>query len=258
MAGRSWIQKRFWLLVMVILVVQLAPVSALSEIGINTDLTLASRYIWRGFDCIVDDRPSLQPSITFEFGRSGVWFNAWSAFALADTDFVELDLVVGYDRNLSGDLTLSTGAGYFTFPSMPNYPDENSATPEVYAGVTLTSFPLSPNLTFYYDFNMGDGLYTALSLSRGFLVKEKLVSSTVLAGYTRQYREIVDPGFSDICLGISTDFGWKGLTLAPSVNYVIVPNETVNDENEIWVGLSVGWSTSRSADETDRSTDATD
>jgi uncharacterized protein (TIGR02001 family) len=246
MARRSLTERKLWVFVLVTLVAQLAPVSALSQIGIRTDVTLASRYIWRGFDCIVDDRPSLQPSITFEFGKSGVWFNAWSAFALADTDFVELDLVVGYDRSLSEDLTLSAGAGYFTFPSMPNYPDENSATPEVYAGVTLMSFPLSPNLTLYYDFNMGDGLYTTFSLSRDFLIKEELISSTLLAGYTRQYRGIgVDPGFSDICLGISTNFDWKGLTLAPGINYVIVPNETINDENEIWVGLTVGWSTHR-------------
>ena len=237
------IPKRLWLLAMVTLVVQLAPVSAISQIGIRTDVTLVSRYIWRGFDTIADDRPALQPSITFEFGKSGVWFNAWSAFALADTDFVELDLVLGYDKAFSEDISLSAGAGYFTFPSMPNYPDENSATPEVYFGVTLMSIPMSPNLTFYYDFNMGDGLYATFSLSRDFLVKQRLISSTLLAGYTRQYRGIgVDPGFSDICLGVSTDFDWRSLTLAPGINYVIIPNETINDENEFWVGLTVGWS----------------
>jgi len=244
MVWRSLVQKRLRPLLVAVVVLQFVPTSALSKIGVRTDLTLVSRYIWRGFDCIANDRPAIPPSITLDFGKSGVWFNAWSAFALADTDFVELDLVVGYDRIFSKDMTFSAGAGYFTFPSMPNYPDENSATPEVYAGVTLTSFPLSPNLTLYYDFNMGDGLYATFSLSRGFLVKEKLISATVLAGYTRQYQGIgVDPGISDICLGISTDLELKGLTLTPTVNYVIVPNETVNDENEIWVGLSVGWST---------------
>ncbi len=244
MVWRSLVQKRLWPLLAAAVVFQFVPTSALSEIGVRTDVTFVSRYVWRGFDCIANDRPAIQPSITFDFGKSGIWFNAWSAFALADTDFVELDLVVGYDKALSEDWMLSAGAGYFTFPSIPNYPDENSATPEVYAGVTLTSFPLSPNLTLYYDFNMGDGIYTTLSVSREFRVKEKKVSSTVLAGYTRQYRGIgVDPGISDICLGISTDLELKGLTLTPTVNYVIVPNETVNDENEIWVGVSVGWST---------------
>ncbi|UCB53247.1 MAG: hypothetical protein JSV10_03980, partial [Candidatus Zixiibacteriota bacterium] len=103
-------RTRLWLLVMMTLVAQLVPVSALSEIGIRTDVTLASRYIWRGFDCIADDCPAVEPSITFDFGKSGVWFNAWSAFALADTDFVELDLVVGYDRAFSEALSFSAGA----------------------------------------------------------------------------------------------------------------------------------------------------
>jgi uncharacterized protein (TIGR02001 family) len=244
MVWRSLVQKRLWPLLAAAVVFQFVPTSALSKIGVRTDLTVVSRYVWRGFDCIANDRPAIQPSITLDFGKSGVWFNVWSAFALADTDFVELDLVVGYDKALSEDWMLSAGAGYFTFPSISGFPDKNSTTPEVYAGVTLTLFPLSPNLALYYDFNMGDGLYATFSLSRGFLVKEKLISATVLAGYTRQYRGIgVDPGISDICLGISTDLELKDLTLTPSINYVIVPNESINDENEIWVGLSVGWST---------------
>jgi len=242
----SLTQKRLWPLLAAAAVLQFVPTSALSKIGVRTDVTFVSRYIWRGFDCIANDRPAIQPSITFDFGKSGVWFNAWSAFALADTDFVELDLVLGYDRVFSEDFTFSAGAGYFTFPSISGFPDKNSTTPEVYAGVTLTSFPLSPNLTLYYDFNMGDGIYATLSVSPEFGVQGRTIRSSVLVGYTRQYRGLeVDPGFSDICLGISTDLVLKDLTLTPSTNYVIVPNESINDENEIWVGLSVGWSTDR-------------
>lgn len=252
MVWRSLARKGVWPFAAATLVSLFVPVSACSEIGVRTDLTFVSRYIWRGFDTIVDDRPALEPSITFDFGKSGVWFNAWSAFALADTDFVELDLVAGLDKALSEDWMLSAGAGYFTFPSISGFPDKNSTTPEVYAGVTLTSFPLSPNLTFYYDFNMGDGIYTTLSVSPEFDVQGRTIRSSLLVGYTRQYRELdVDPGLSDICLGISTDLESKHLTLTPSINYVIVPNESVNVENEVWVGLSVGWSTDRSTDETD-------
>jgi uncharacterized protein (TIGR02001 family) len=216
----------------------------LAEVGFQSDLTLVSRYIWRGFDTIADDRPAIQPSITFAFGKSGVWLNLWSAIALADTDFVELDLIAGYDRSLSQDMILSAGLGYFTFPSMPNYPDKNSTSPEAYAGMTANSLPLRPCLTFYYDFNVGDGLYATLSLNQDFSVKDRVFCSSLVIGYTSQYRDFdVDRGFSDICLGVSTDFGFKGTTLTPSLNYVIVPNETINDENEIWVGLMANWST---------------
>lgn len=213
-----------------------------ARIGFRSDLAVVSKYIWRGFDTIPDDRPAIQPSVTFAFGNSGAWFNLWSAVALADTDFVELDLVLGYDRPLSEHMSLSAGFGYFTFPSMSGYPDNNSATPEVYAGVTANSLALSPSVTLYYDFNLGDGIYTTISLSRDFHVAGKVLCSNILVGYTKQYRGIgVDPGLSDICLGICTDFGLKGITLSPSINYVIVPNETINDEDEFWVGLLISW-----------------
>ena len=226
------------------LVLLLFPLPVFSEIGFQSDLTLVSRYIWRGFDTIVDDRPAVQPSITFAFGKSGVWLNLWSAIALADTDFVELDLIVGYDKVFSKEMTFSAGVGYFTFPSMSHYPDKNSTSPEIYAGVSTSSLPLSPGLTLYYDFNVGDGLYVTLSLNQSFHIKSKALCSTFVIGYTTQYQDFgVDPGFSDICLGISTDFPFKRITLTPNLNYVIVPNETINDEDEIWVGLSIGWPT---------------
>jgi uncharacterized protein (TIGR02001 family) len=225
------------------------PSMALSEVAFDADVTFVSEYIWRGFDAIADDRPAVQPSVTMVFGQSGLWLNLWSAIALADTEFVELDLVAGYDRPLSEHFAFSIGAGYFTFPSMPHYPDENSTTPEAYVGMTACSVPFSPSVTLYYDFNLGDGIYATLSFCRDFEVKGKAVHLSLLTGYTRQYRGIgVDPGFSDVCLGLSTDVGFKGVMVTPSINYVIVPNETINDENEFWAGLSIGWSAKRSTD----------
>lgn len=216
--------------------------SAFGGIGLQTDVTLVSRYIWRGFDTIIDDQPAIQPSLTISFGNSGLWLNLWSASALADTDFVELDLIAGYDRQMFRFLSLSMGAGYFTFPSLPDYPDQNSTTPEAYAGISARSFPFSPALTLYYDFNLGDGLYATLSLEHDLRLKGRMVHSSALLGYTNQYQDLgVDPDLSDICLGISTDFRLMLLTLTPSINYVFVPNKTINHEDEFWMGFSVGW-----------------
>ncbi|KPK77028.1 MAG: hypothetical protein AMJ89_03165 [candidate division Zixibacteria bacterium SM23_73] len=211
---------------------------AVSEIQMSSTLALVSRYIWRGFDTIPNNKPSAQPSLTLNFGKSGLWFNLWSAIALVDTDFVELDFIVGYDKVLSKDITLSTGVGYFTFPSYPNYPDKNSTSPEIYLGTTFSSIPFSPRLTAYYDFNVGDGLYMSLDVQKSFPLGAKVFRSTFLLGYTTQYR---NSGFSDICFGISTDFVLRKLTLTPSLNYVIVPNETINQEDEIWAGLSINY-----------------
>lgn len=231
-----------FILILLLLIFSSAP--ALAKIGFRSDLSLVSKYIWRGFDTIADDRPAIEPSLTFDFGKSGVWFNLWSAVALADTDFVEFDLVLGFDRDFSTNFSFSAGIGYFTFPSMDNYPDDNSATPEAYAGITANSLPLSPSLTLYYDFNLGDGVYATLSFTKDFRMGTRVLNTSFLVGYTDQYRDIeVDPGVSDICLGVSTDFDYRSITLTPSINYVIVPNETINDENEFWVGLTASWST---------------
>ena len=224
------------------LILSLFASPGICEVKISSNLTLVSRYIWRGFDTIPNDRPSLQPSLTLNFGESGLWFNLWSALALVDTNFVELDFILGYDKTWSKNITFCTGAGYFTFPSFPSYPDKNSTSPEVYLGATLCSIPLSPRLTLYYDFNLGDGVYVTLDLQKNFPIREKVLCMTWLMGYTTQYKKIgVDSGLSDISFGLSTDFVFRRLTLTPSLHYVIVPNETINQENEIWGGLSMNY-----------------
>ncbi len=237
-------QKGLWLFLALVLIFYLFSSPASSEIEFRSDLTLVSRYIWRGFDTIADDLPAIQPSLIFAFGKSGVWLNLWSAVALADTDFVELDLIAGYDKAFSKEITFSTGVGYFTFPSLPHYPDKNSTSPEAYAGITANSLPLTPGLTLYYDFNVGDGLYVTFSVNQSFHIKDQAFYSSVVIGYTTQYQDFeVDPGFSDICLGVSTDFSFGSMTLSPCLNYVIVPNHTINDEDEFWAGLMVSWPT---------------
>ena len=242
-------RNRFFLFLCAGLLLWLDYTPAYSRIGIQTDLTLVSRYIWRGFDTISDNRPAIQPSYTLSFGKSGFGLNLWSAFALADTDFIELDLIAGYDRAVSEELTLSAGMGYFTFPSLPHWPDKNSTSPEAYLGMTACSFPLSPSLTFYYDFNLGDGFYGTFSLNHSLPIKGSILCPYFLIGYTTQYHKIgVDPGISDVCFGLSMDFFTKGVTFTPSVNYVVVPNHTINKENEFWVGFSIGWITGGSAD----------
>ncbi len=222
----------------------LFPSSAFSKIEFCGDLTLVSKYIWRGFDTISDDRPAIQPSCTLNFGKSGFWLNLWSAIALADTNFVEADVIAGYSRDLFDRLTLSAGGGYYTFPSLTGWPDRSSTTPEIYTGITVCFVPFSPTWTIYYDFNLGDGIYSTFSLNQLFQIKNQTLNPSITVGYTNQYHKIgVEQGWSDINFGVSADFALKNITISPSVNYVIVPNQTINDENEFWVGLKVCWAT---------------
>jgi uncharacterized protein (TIGR02001 family) len=242
MLSRKRIKGKIINLILVSSILLFSAPQAFAEVGICSSVSLVSRYIWRGFDTIPNNKPAIQPSLTLNFGNSGLWCNLWSAIALADPDFVELDFIVGYDQVLSKRISLRTGVGYFTFPSYPSYPDKNSTSPEIYLGTTFDFIPLCPSLTAYYDLNLGDGLYATLDLQKSFILGRKVLCSTFLLGYTRQYKKIgVDPGISDICFGLSTDFVFRRLTLTPSLNYVVVPNKTINKEDEIWGGLSVNY-----------------
>jgi uncharacterized protein (TIGR02001 family) len=242
MLSQKRIKVKIINLILVSFIFLFSTPQAFSKVKISSSVSLVSRYIWRGFDTIPNNKPALQPSLTLNSGKNNLWCNLWSAIALADTNFVELDFIVGYEKALSNDATLCTGAGYFTFPSCLNYPDKNSTSPEIYLGASFGFIPLCPRLTAYYDFNLGDGLYATLDLQKSFTLGGEVLCSTFLLGYTTQYKKIgVDPGISDICFGLSTDFVFRRLTLTPSFNYVVVPSETINKEDEIWGGLSINY-----------------
>jgi len=216
--------------------------SRTAQIKINSNLTYASRYIWRGFDALYPNRSALQPSVTLSLEKKGLWLNLWSAIALADTNYVELDLIFGYDKELNENISLCSGIGFFTFPSFSGYPDKNSVSPEVWLGARFASTFFSPEMISYYDFNLGDGFYFTLKLSRNFSILKKNLSLCSILGYTTQYKKIgIKSGWSDISLGISTDFIYKKLTVTPSANYMFTLNKTINKDNEYWVGLCVGF-----------------
>jgi uncharacterized protein (TIGR02001 family) len=216
--------------------------SRTAQIKIISNITYASRYIWRGFDTIYPNRPALEPSITLSLEKEGLWFSLWSAIALADTNYVELDFIFGYDKELNEKMSLCSGIGLFTFPSFPSYPDKNSVSPEVCLGARFASTLFSPEIMSYYDFNLGEGFYFTMKLSRSLLILKKRLSLYSILGYTTQYKKIgVKSGWSDISLGISTDFTYSKFTFTPCANYVITLNKTINKENEFWVGLGLSF-----------------
>jgi hypothetical protein len=51
-----------------------------------------------------------------------------------------------------------------------------------------------------------------------------------------------DSGFSHATTGVSTNFEWRRFTLSPSVNYQWSFEDSVNEEDEFWVGVSLSYS----------------
>lgn len=82
-----------------------------SPISIGADLV--SRYIWRGIN-LGGNAPSIQPSIEFALGKTGLSIGAWGAYSLGEITGQEADLYLSY--TLPNELLSFTITDYF-FPS---------------------------------------------------------------------------------------------------------------------------------------------
>ncbi len=216
------------------------PLSAQFELGAD----VMSKYIWRGFDLYDDDNPALQPSLTYTFGESGFSVNLWGSFALGERsmykDYDEIDLTLDYAFSLSDQVEMSVGFiqyGYY-FGGKDVY--QESTTQELYVSAGLPEAFLAPILTVFYDVNLGSGLYVLLEASHSFPLSATL-GLGLYAGLGYNGKQFIDEsGLSDLTIGASLPISLGDWTIAPLVNYTFVFLDSVNEENELWFGISIG------------------
>jgi len=205
-------------------------------------IDLVSRYIWRGFDLLPDNHAAIQPSLTVDFGESGFSLNIWSSFALAQRELFkysdEIDVTLSYAFKVPEGWELTAGFTNYGYWFANDFKFNNNTSQEVYAMVAKTDLPLSPQLSAYYDFNLGSGLYVTLGGSHELKVNERL--SVELGGVigfnSRQY--IDKTGFSNIDFYASVPLTVGKLLLTPSLNVTIPLLDEVNEGMEIWFGFS--------------------
>ena len=230
--------KRFVLLLLAFLVG-----AALTLPGaVYGQVDLVSRYIWRGFDLLPDNHAAIQPSLTIDLGESGFSLNVWSSFALAHRDVFrhsdEIDVTLSYVFQIAESWEVTAGFTNYGYWFADDFKFKDNTSQEVYVTVARTDLPLSPQLSVYYDFNLGSGLYVTLGGSHELKVNEKVsVEMGGLIGFnSRQY--IDKTGFSDIDLYAKVPLTVGKLTLTPSLNVMIPLLEEVNEDTEIWFGFS--------------------
>jgi len=230
------LKKSFIFIVIILLSVKLYPQTELSY-GVE----YVSRYIWRGFDSTPDNNPNIQSYINFS-SKSGFNLNIWSSTPLSERkkldNFFEIDLTLSYSRSLSRILDFNAGFIYYTFPHIKNFPDDKSTSPEIFAGIQNSLLPLNPNVTIYYDFNLGDGIYIQVSGSKKFInVPGNDFNLDVSVGYIEQYRV---EGISDVNIGFSKVIELKSVIVVPRIVFTTIPENDVNpDGSELWFGLAI-------------------
>ena len=230
--------KRFVLLLLVCLAALAQPLAG----ALSGQVDMVSRYIWRGFDLLPENHAAIQPSLTIELGKSGFSLNVWSSFALAQRGEFrfsdEIDLTLEYAFRMPEGWELSAGFIHYGYWFAEDFKFKDHTSQEAFATVARTDLPLSPTLSVYYDFNLGSGLYVTFGASQEWQVNEKLaVEVGGLVGFNgRQY--IDRTGFSDIDLYARLPLNLGGLKLTPSLNVMIPLLDEVNEDTEIWFGLS--------------------
>jgi uncharacterized protein (TIGR02001 family) len=236
---KSWRVRAAMAAAVLGLVLGAAPLAAQWEFQAD----VMSRYIWRGMDLLWNNKPALQPSVTYSFGESGFSMNLWGSFALGNRseykDLDEIDLTLDYTFSLSDQVEMSVGFIAYSYPFYPEFSFKNDVTEEVYASIGLPNAFLSPYLTAFYDFNLGTGLYLLLEGSHSIPLSESL-SLDLHAGLgynSKQYIE--ESGLSDLTIGASLPISLGDWTIAPLLNYTFVFLDSINDENELWFGISI-------------------
>ena len=221
------------------IIVGAAPLSAQFEFQAD----VMSRYIWRGFDLYPSNNPALQPSVTYTFGESGFSANLWTSFALGERsiykDLDEIDFTLDYSFPLSEQVGMSVGFTNYGYYFLPEFSFKDGTSQEFYISAGLSDAFLSPTLTAFYDVNLGSGLYVLLQGSQSIPLSESL-SLDLSAGLGYNSKQYIDEsGLSDLTIGASLPIALGDWTIAPQINYSFVFLDSVNEENELWFGISI-------------------
>ncbi|NIM13364.1 MAG: hypothetical protein GTO45_14720 [Candidatus Aminicenantes bacterium] len=213
----------------------------------SIQLDVTSRFIWRGFDLLPNNNPAFQPSLTYDFGSTGFSLNLWASFALSDRGIYkyadEIDLTLTYTFKTPENVSLVLGFTNYGYWFAENFKFKENTSQEFFVEVGFPRVPFSPSVTAFYDINLFDGLYVQLKGEKPVSIGDKIsLNLSAALGYNAglYLPEGADTGFSDLTIGASIPFKiGKTTLLSPFVNYTFVFLDAVNDDNELWFGVSL-------------------
>lgn len=224
----------------------LIPIIGLSlplSAGFKYNLTYSSSYIWRGFDLNPTQKMVLQPSVDYSFGKSGLDLNIWGSFSFVNRNRNEIDLTLSYTFNSAKNFLLKAGLIHYGYYFVENFSFENNTSHELFIAAGLPNTITHPTFTVFYDFTNGDGFYLLLETSHSIPITPSIdIDLSASLGYNggQWLAEGVDPGFSDLNIGLAVLFEYKNWNITPFAKYTFVLLDALGNENFFWFGISVG------------------
>lgn len=234
-----------------------------AKLGIDLDATYVSKYIWRGYD-LFDDHAAFQPSVNLDLFDTGFSINVWGSIPMGTGSnghgdginiWQEYDYTAAYAYSFFEDEIYALDFGvnyiYFHFPKLNHMAD----TQEIGAGVAMPNLLKigdSALVPSYYAGKLwptssgaGDvaGGYHSFALSYDLAIPETDYSLSLFTDIN--YNDGLfgsDNDWSHATFGISTSVEVGPVTVTPFLNYQASMDDSVNDEDELYGGISVSFS----------------
>jgi hypothetical protein len=245
------------------------------ELHGKVDLTWTSKYIWRGFD-VYGDKAAIHPTIDLDLFGTGFHFSteAHRANSSGHENTERWDYTLYYLGRIFEDEPYATnyrvGYVYYNYPDMSSHTTDSIDLQELHAifswpkilGIeglvpTYCLVKLSPANSgtivganspfggtasgFAHIFMLDYGLPVASPIT-GDTMTLNLHSEFVYNDGVSPLGTNVDHDWSNAVFGVTTNFDLgNNLTLTPGVYWQSSWDDSVNNEDEYWVSLGVGY-----------------
>lgn len=236
-------KKGFLIILTVFMVVMFNSFELGASIEFKVDFS--SRFIWRGFDNESPSKPVIQPSLTYQVEKTGLFLCLWESISFESTERLETDIALWYNFKTGENVALSVGITHYGWYFRENFTFKDSTTHELYASLGLLKLPFSPKFTVYYDFHNATGLYFLLEGSHSIELsknKEKKTSLDIMGGLGYNHRLYIGgSGFSDVWFGVTVPIEVGKVTISPFIKTSFILLDEVNPgvNNETWFGVSL-------------------
>lgn len=238
-----------------------AEEGAPGKVSGTLDVTYVTRYIWRGFDVFSDDDGAIVPSLDLDlfgtgFGTKILWATPTQS---GHENWEWLNYELYYKNTLFAEEAYATDYKLaWTYYHFPDEPQDAKNLQDIYASLSWPKacpFGVVPSYTVARVWPSESGATVGSSWG-GWMhffgldydwtltnIVPQIPEQTIHLSADLVYNEGVltgDNEFSHMLFGIGTEFDLgHNLSFAPAFYYQASMDDSLNDEDECWVGLGI-------------------
>lgn len=212
--------------------------------GLEFNVGASSYYIWRGFDLNPENELMINPYANLSIGDTGLSITAWGSYAYEEQEMRELDLTFAFAFKPTRRLLVTLGYTDYKFFNIrdPYYLRSDSGEVFVSLGLPWTLF--QPELTTYYDFGAGDGLYFKFRVQHAipllnFIALEFYSSLGYNAG--QWLPKGAKTGFSDFNFTTMLPIKLGRVYIIPFTSYTAILLDSIGNSRYFWYGITFGY-----------------